>query len=1372
MAGTCFNCFKPLAGPGPCPHCGYDAAADAGKYPFALRPGSILNGRYVLGRVLGQGGFGITYIAHDDPTGRRVAIKEYYPSGLVGRSEDTVSVQLASTEQAEDYRFGLEQFLAEAQTLAQFMGLEPIVRVYSAFEENGTAYFVMEYLEGKSLGGYLKSLGRPLHEQEANALLMPLMDALEIVHREGVVHRDIAPDNIIVQPDGSVKLFDFGAARFSTGEKSRSLDVVVKHGFAPPEQYMRRGRRGSFTDVYALAATYYYAVTGKIPPDAVDRMQEDSIRSPLELGAELRPETAEVLMQALAIHYADRIQTMAEFKQALEAAAKGRRIRRPAAAAEGQTPARTGTSVSQPGISMARPGVSMSQPGTSVSRPGVSAAQSGTSVSRPGVSAARSGAAPAAPQKTEQKKKRRAWLPAAAVLAAAVIAGVVFLRPKVPAPGIVTETETPVETEAPADPREQRYLDALAALEARDYSAAETALEELGDYADAASRLNEARYGLAGQSLERGELSKAAESFEALGNYEDAAIRARTVRSSAAYLRTAEKGSSVYFGAYEQDVDLYNGAEPIEWILLDRQGDRVLLLSRYGLEAVVFNRNDTNVYYSSSDGRSWLNGDFLQTAFSEQEQAAILATEVDNGPGQTCNGLTGGTNTTDKVFFLRYAELQKYFPDDGTRPYEGEDYYKDLSKTSNSGDFVHICASGAACAPTPYAVTRGARHVDADNCDWWLRTPGKSQNDVTCVNGFAWVEDISYGADWDSICARPALWLDLSAADAFPAPETRRAEQDYAAAEALEESGSAREAALLLRPLGGYRDAAERYTRLAGSMAYLRQTEKGDPFYFGRYDQDGRPVNGVEPIEWVVLERREDKVFLISKYVLAEMAMSAQFDQVGWEESDVRSWLNGTFWQEAFTEEEQAAVLTTEVDNSHSSGYSGFSAGGRAATQDKLFLLSYQEAKKYFAAPGEDGEKAVNGSSSSNGYTSHDILKLRGLYCESSLKLGNNIDGPFAFWWLRSPGQWDTTPAHGAVGCFIGVYSTSYSYTGKAETEQQTNGGYGVRPALWLDLNAELTDRSAEQEAAYAAAAALEESGRLREAAEAFGELGGYRDAADRRIALMARADYLRQAETGESVFFGRCSQDRIAENGPEPIEWTVLDRQDDKVLLLSRYILKNMAMTDDPEAGDRKDQIGWEESAVRAWLNGDFWQTGFTDAEKRAVLLSRVDNSLASGFTGAMSYGGEDLTFLGLDGPATEDHIFLLSYQELKQYFSNPGADGEEQARSWNSRYSDSPTEYSAALWAAGDSFCEATPEAEQGGTYGQQHNTWWWLRTPGRWDFSDMACFLRVHNSSYLSADNRLSGSAQVNTTDQTEAYSGGVRPAIWLDLSALQG
>ena len=346
MAGTCFNCFKPLAGPGPCPHCGYDAATDAGKYPFALRPGSILNGRYVLGRVLGQGGFGITYIAHDDPTGRRVAIKEYYPSGLVGRSEDTVSVQLASTEQAEDYRFGLEQFLAEAQTLAQFMGLEPIVRVYSAFEENGTAYFVMEYLEGKSLGGYLKSLGRPLHEQEANALLMPLMDALEIVHREGVVHRDIAPDNIIVQPDGSVKLFDFGAARFSTGEKSRSLDVVVKHGFAPPEQYMRRGRRGSFTDVYALAATYYYAVTGKIPPDAVDRMQEDSIRSPLELGAELRPETAEVLMQALAIHYADRIQTMAEFKQALEAAAKGRRIRRPAAAAEGQTPARTGTSVS------------------------------------------------------------------------------------------------------------------------------------------------------------------------------------------------------------------------------------------------------------------------------------------------------------------------------------------------------------------------------------------------------------------------------------------------------------------------------------------------------------------------------------------------------------------------------------------------------------------------------------------------------------------------------------------------------------------------------------------------------------------------------------------------------------------------------------------------------------------------------------------------------------------------------------------------------------------------------------------------------------------------------------------------------------------
>ena len=314
---VCYNCFRYIPVYGPCPYCGYDPKRDEGRYRIALRPGTPLANRYVIGRALGQGGFGVTYVALDSQTRARVAIKEYLPAEFVSRDQESSKLLLNSIEQQADFDYGKQQFLAEARTLAEFVGSENIVNIHSYFEENGTAYFAMEFMEGVNLKQYMERHGGPLPVHEANKILLPVMEALDWVHSKGIVHRDISPDNIMIRGDGKAKLIDFGAARYSTGEKSKSLDVILKHGFAPYEQYSRRGRQGPYTDVYAMAATYYYAITGRVPPDAVDRMDEDTIQPPGSFGVKIRKSTEAVLMKALAVSAKDRWQRMSEFHAAL-----------------------------------------------------------------------------------------------------------------------------------------------------------------------------------------------------------------------------------------------------------------------------------------------------------------------------------------------------------------------------------------------------------------------------------------------------------------------------------------------------------------------------------------------------------------------------------------------------------------------------------------------------------------------------------------------------------------------------------------------------------------------------------------------------------------------------------------------------------------------------------------------------------------------------------------------------------------------------------------------------------------------------------------------------------------------------------------------
>lgn len=285
------------------------------KFPLALPEGTVLAGQFIIDEVLGQGGFGITYKATDHKSGEKVAIKEYYPDTMVSRSETTVIPYTGERE--ENFKYGLGCFLREAETLAKYVDNDGIVSIRSYFEENGTAYFVMDFVEGVSFDQYIKDKGGKIEYEDAKNVLLPIIDALAAVHKDGIVHRDVTPDNIFITKDGAIKLLDFGAARYSIGDKSRSLDVVLKHGYAPKEQYTRHGKQGPFTDIYTVGVCFYRAITGKLPVDSIDRLEEDDVVPPSTLGVKIEPHEEDAILKAMAVQPADRFKSMEEFKAAL-----------------------------------------------------------------------------------------------------------------------------------------------------------------------------------------------------------------------------------------------------------------------------------------------------------------------------------------------------------------------------------------------------------------------------------------------------------------------------------------------------------------------------------------------------------------------------------------------------------------------------------------------------------------------------------------------------------------------------------------------------------------------------------------------------------------------------------------------------------------------------------------------------------------------------------------------------------------------------------------------------------------------------------------------------------------------------------------------
>lgn len=314
----CFGCME-HSPTYPCKHCGYDPAR-ACPQPYFLRPGTILYGRYVVGEVLGQGGFGITYIGWDLALDRKAAIKEYFPAGQVMREPgSSCRLRWFTTPQAKWAQSeGLEKFMREARKMSRVSQIPQVVQVRDLFQENGTAYIVMDFVKGSTLKAQMEAKG-VLNWDQAKRTFLPLIQAMEKVHQFGIIHRDISPDNIMIQPDGEAKILDLGAAKDISANAGISSMQVAKAGFSPLEQY-QEGGSGSWTDVYAMAATIYYALTGVVPPAAMDRLDTDTIRWDLPGIRALPQPVQRALLRALAVSAQKRTRTMGEFLTQLQEA--------------------------------------------------------------------------------------------------------------------------------------------------------------------------------------------------------------------------------------------------------------------------------------------------------------------------------------------------------------------------------------------------------------------------------------------------------------------------------------------------------------------------------------------------------------------------------------------------------------------------------------------------------------------------------------------------------------------------------------------------------------------------------------------------------------------------------------------------------------------------------------------------------------------------------------------------------------------------------------------------------------------------------------------------------------------------------------------
>lgn len=315
----CYSCMQSVPNDRAqiCPHCGQplEWSCDTNRF---LRPGSLLQDKFVVGKVLGAGGFGNTYIGWNRVLQCKVAIKEYFPRHLSDRASSGGEVTVSGTVNQQRFRAGLLQFLEEARSIATLQDVKGVIQVYNFFEANGTGYIIMEYLEGMDVKTILKHRGQRMDYEWSRRVILTVLHTLREVHKRGILHRDIAPDNIFVTNEGVIKLIDFGAAKHATALANMHADIVLKAGYAPIEQYSKKTKQGPYTDLYAVAAMFYRMLTGVKPQPANERITDDKLRSLSELGVSIPTQAEYAIMICLNIMPEYRLQNAQDFMEALD----------------------------------------------------------------------------------------------------------------------------------------------------------------------------------------------------------------------------------------------------------------------------------------------------------------------------------------------------------------------------------------------------------------------------------------------------------------------------------------------------------------------------------------------------------------------------------------------------------------------------------------------------------------------------------------------------------------------------------------------------------------------------------------------------------------------------------------------------------------------------------------------------------------------------------------------------------------------------------------------------------------------------------------------------------------------------------------------
>lgn len=310
----CFYCMNPVSQDGVCPVCGLKSGAYVPE-EHHLPPGTMLAGRYQVGRALGGGGFGITYIGYDQRLDVKVAIKEYFPTDNASRlSRLSLEVSCYTGNAFHRFEERKKKFLREARTMARLEKLRTVVGVRDYFEEHNTAYIIMEYIEGTTLRELTAQKGGRIPAEELLLMFEPVFEELDEMHSQGLIHRDISPENVMLEK-GHIRLLDFGCAR-EAGTITETMTISLKSGFAPIEQYQHKGQ-GPWTDVYALSATIYFCLTGKVPEHSIDRVCKDELILPRRLGVEIGMEQEQALLYGMGIRPRRRFQSMRDLHDAL-----------------------------------------------------------------------------------------------------------------------------------------------------------------------------------------------------------------------------------------------------------------------------------------------------------------------------------------------------------------------------------------------------------------------------------------------------------------------------------------------------------------------------------------------------------------------------------------------------------------------------------------------------------------------------------------------------------------------------------------------------------------------------------------------------------------------------------------------------------------------------------------------------------------------------------------------------------------------------------------------------------------------------------------------------------------------------------------------